>query len=206
MIQYLLEKGQMALLWFSNPANRSRLKGARVEVVAFLIAREPNSSVVLAESAYDSAWMPPQEGVRLKESFEEAFYRCVQDECCINVPPDPRERGRLFYFRHIEYLGILDLPRERWGERLVADDAADTPLSQIQLRKKAYWAAIAILKATSDMIPKPDGKEIVNVGWFEFHRAREVIQKTNRAEKSRIILKGLDICQKHLRGVSRHAS
>lgn len=202
MIKNLVGKAQTALTWLSSPANRLRLRGARIEVIAFVIARQPVSSVLLVESAWDGAWMPPQEGVRLKESFEEAFYRCVQDECGIKVPTDPSERARLFYVRSIQYLNVLDLPRERWGERLVADDAVDTPLSHITLRKKAYWAAIAITTNTSDFLPKPDGREILNVQWLDFERAREIILATNREEKATLLLKGTELCQRHLKGTS----
>lgn len=198
MIEYLLEKVQIVAMWLSSRANRLRLRGARVEVIAFILTRSPITSVLLVESAYGNAWMPPQEGVRLAESFQEAFYRCVQDECGISVPSDPGERRRLFYLRHIQYLDVLELPRERWGERLVADDAIDTPLGHIQLTKKAYWAAIAIVRSTSDITPKPDGREIVNVGWFDLEKARELVRTTNRAEKSAVLLEGLELCQKHL--------
>jgi len=203
MIEYLLEKCQIVAMWLSSRANRLRLRGARVEVIAFILARSPIASVLLVESAYENVWMPPQKGVRLAESFQEAFYRCVQDECGISVPSDPSERRRLFYLRHIQYLDVLELPRERWGERLVADDAIDTPLSHIRHTKKAYWGAIAIVRSTSDIAPKPDGREIVNVGWFEFEKARELVRTTNRAEKAAVILKGFELCQKHLPSLRR---
>src|SRR2546423_9434183 len=97
---------------------------------------------------------------------------------------------------------MVKLPRERWGERLVADDAADTPLSSIKLRRKAYWAAVAMVKDTSDIVPKPDGREIVNIDWFTFDEARELIESTNRNEKVAVLLKGLQICRKHLKGAA----
>ncbi|HLL75112.1 MAG TPA: NUDIX domain-containing protein [Pyrinomonadaceae bacterium] len=200
MINYLIDKSHLVATWLSSRANRLRLRGARVEVVAFVVTRSPVTSLLLVESAYASTWMPPQEGVNLGETFQDAFYRCVQDECGINIPSELGERRKLFYLRHIEYLGMLDLPAERSGERLVADNAADTPLGSIKLKRKAYWAALAIIKDASDMVPEPDGREIVNAGWFDFDKASDLIQSTNRPEKATLLLKGVKLCERHLRG------
>ncbi|OLE54512.1 MAG: hypothetical protein AUG51_07960 [Acidobacteria bacterium 13_1_20CM_3_53_8] len=202
MINYIFDKGHIILMWLTSKANRLRIRGARIEVIAFVLARSPVPSVLLVESAYAKTWMPPQEGVYLSEAFQEAFYRCIHDECGVNIPSDLSERRKLFYLRHVEYLDMLKLPRERWGERLVADDAADTPLSSIKLRRKAYWAAVAMVKDTSDIVLKPDGREIVNIGWFTFDKACELIQSTNRNEKAAILLKGLQLCRKHLKGAA----
>lgn len=200
MLNYLIDKSHVVAMWLSSRANRLRLRGARIEVVAFIVTRSPIISLLLVESAYARTWMPPQEGVNLGETFQDAFYRCVQDECGINVPSEPNERRKLFYLRHIEYLDMLDLPAERSGERLVADNAADTPLDSIKLKRKAYWAALAIIRDASDIVPKPDGREIVNAGWFDLDKARDLIQSTNRPEKASLLLKGVELCEKHLRG------
>ena len=193
-------------MWLTSKANRLRIQGARVELIAFIVTRSPTPAVLLVESVYGKTWMPPQEGVYLSESFTDAFYRCVHDECGIKLPSEVNERRKLFHMRHIEYLDVLELPRDRWGERHVADDAVDTPLSNIKLKKKAYWAAIAIVRETSDITPIADGREVDNVSWFALDKARELIQTTNRAEKAALILKGLDLCQKHLRVSSGDAA
>lgn len=200
MINMLIDKVFVIVTWLSSRVNRLRLQGARIEVMAFVVSRNPTCSVLLVQVPYGNIYMPPQEGVCIRESFQDAFFRCVQDECGINVPLEPNARRRLFYLRHIEYLGVTALPRDRWGERHVADDAADTPLGHVQLKKKAYWAQIAVVKTTSDIEPKPDGREIVNAGWFEFEKARELVQSTNRPEKAALVLKGLALCERHLCG------
>lgn len=184
--------------WLLNPANRLRLMGARIEVIAFITARFPCPSILLVQSVYENIWMPPQEGVKLVESFQDAFFRCVQEECNLFASPDQNQQKKLIYLRNIQYLATVNLPINRQKERLVADDATDTFLSHIPCTKKSYWAAIAILKNTSDITPVPNGNEITKVGWFSFEKARNLIQNTNRTEKANILFKGIELCEKCL--------
>lgn len=189
---------QRAIFWVSSAPNRERLRGARVEAIAYVIARTPEPSILLVKSAKGAAWMPPQEGIGLTETFHDGLYRCLEDECGVAIPEGTKERSRFIHMRLTKYLGTLDLPLERWNERGVADDASGTALERIDQRKKAYWAVIGIVRDRSVVAPVPDGTEIVEAEWVCLDEARYRITKYNRPEKAALLLKGLDFCNKHI--------
>ena len=68
-------------VYLGSPVNRARLRGARIEVIASIWCRQPELQILLGQSSYHEMWMPPQEGVKLKETFEEALRRCLEVEC-----------------------------------------------------------------------------------------------------------------------------
>lgn len=142
--------------------------------------------------------MPPQEGVGLRESFTDALYRCLEDECGLAVPETPRERSRFIHLRSTKHLGTLELPRHRWDERGVADDAAGTALEHIEQRKKAYWAVVGIVRDRSGLEPQADGVEVQEATWLGMSEARRRIAEHNRPEKAQLLLRGLGICERHL--------
>ena len=104
--------------WLFSKPNRARLIfRARVEVIACVVARQPTLSILLGQSHYHSMWMPPQEGVHLKESLEDALKRCLTVECGVSKTTfDPQKR--LIHLKSITYFDKLLLPSERQGERL----------------------------------------------------------------------------------------
>jgi ADP-ribose pyrophosphatase YjhB (NUDIX family) len=170
--------------------------------MAFIVTREVELSILLAQSPYHGMWMPPQEGVRLSESFPEALRRCLEVECGLDLPGDPKSLARYFHVRSYRFMGVLELPPERHGERLVADDAVGTALESVTLKRKAYWMATVVVGSPSDIAPEPDGKEIVNLRWFPFRDASEVISTTNHEPKAALLVRSLEACRRDLQGGS----
>jgi hypothetical protein len=191
---------QYAIRWLSSRPNRLRLRGARVEVIAFIMAREPEASILLGQSPLQETWMPPQEGVGLEETFEAALFRCLSVECGVDLPAERNLLERTLYVRSIRYVGLLKLPTHRHGSRLVADDAAGTLLESIVLRRKAYWAATIVLGNQDRVSTKPDGNELVNLKWFSREEARKIITMTNRPDKAALLVRCLDECFANLHG------
>ncbi len=60
--------------------------------------------------------------------------------------------------------------------------------------------ATVILSSQDDVAPKPDGKEIVDLRWFSFSDAAQVIRATNHSEKADLLLKALSKCKHDLTG------
>jgi ADP-ribose pyrophosphatase YjhB (NUDIX family) len=203
MLDSLLDPGRRLLFWFSSKPNRLRVRGARIEVMAFLVTRNPHPSILLAKSVYHDIWMPPQEGVKLNESFIEALHRCLEVECGIDLPPDPKQLARHIHVRSCRFVGIVPLPRERHGERPVADDAPGTALEVVTLKRKAYWMATVVLKSQADISFTADGKEISELRWFSVEDARETIRRTNHPEKAELLLRAMHMCRQDISGGSR---
>jgi ADP-ribose pyrophosphatase YjhB (NUDIX family) len=188
--------------WLSSSANRWRILGARVEVIACVLCRTPEPSILLGQSPYHSMWMPPQEGVNIKENFHNALLRCLKVECGLAVPVNTAHGSRKLHFRSVRFLGQVPLPTERRGERPIADDALGTWLESIPLRRKAYWMATVLVADRADIKPKSDGKELIDIAWYTIAEARNVISRTNHADKARLLLKLLDECEKDLVGAT----
>jgi ADP-ribose pyrophosphatase YjhB (NUDIX family) len=201
-IRSILTSLARPIRWLSSKANRARLTGARVEVIACMVCRSPEPSILLAQSPYHNMWMPPQEGVNLKETFHQALRRCLQVECGINMPVNPAHFAKAFQVRSIRYVGEVPLPLERRNERPIADDVHGTWLESVTLRRKAYWMATIVVSNQSDISPKADGKELLGFAWYTLPEARKVIQATNHAPKARLLLQLVDACERDLRGAS----
>lgn len=189
--------------WLLSKPNRARVRGARVEIIACIICRQPEPSILLGQSPYHGMWMPPQEGVNLKDSFREALRRCLQVECGIRVPVDPAHNSKKLHFRSIRFLGEVALPTERRGERPIADDVHGTWLESISLRRKAYWMATILVANQNDVSPKADGRELLACAWYSLSDARRVIRETNHFEKAKLLLTLLDACERDLLGAPR---
>jgi hypothetical protein len=144
--------------------------------------------------------MPPQEGVNLKETFAQALHRCMEVECGLDLPADPTQLARYMHVRSYRFLGTIPLSKERQGERLVADDASGTALEVVKLKQKAYWMATVLLGNAADVVPKADGKEIIDLQWFSFEAARQRIATTNHPEKAELLLRLLQLCRQDLEG------
>lgn len=203
MLDKFFELGSKVVFWLSSRPNRLRLRGTRVEVIAFIVCQHPELSILLGQSHYHKMWMPPQEGVRLGESFEGALYRCLEVECGLDLPETPKALARALHVRSIRRMGTLDLPQERHGERLVADDAVGTPLESVVLRRKAYWMATILVGTQHDIAHRANGKELIDLKWFTFQEAYDVIQRTNHPEKAELLVKCLNACKQDLRGAMR---
>ena len=203
MFDKVFELASKVPVWLSSRPNRLRLRGSRVEVMAFILCEYPELSILLGQSKYHKMWMPPQEGVKLAESFEEALYRCLGVECGLDLPESPKALARALHVRSIRYVGTLDLQEERHGERLVADDALGTALESIVLKRKAYWMATILVAARQDIAPRADGKELLDLKWFTLEEAHDVIQKTNHPEKGELLAKCLTACKRDLQAATR---
>lgn len=197
----IVELVSKATLWLSSPANRLRLRGTRIEVIAAVVCREPEPSILLGKSPYHSIWMPPQEGVNMKESFKDALVRCLEVECGLDLPDEDRALDRALYLRSIRYVGAVELPTERHGERLIADDALGTQLESVTMTQKAYWMATVILKSRNDIDPKADGREFLGFEWYSLEEARKIICATNHAKKAELLEECINMCARDLRGV-----
>lgn len=200
MLDKLLDPGRRLLFWFSSKPNRLRVSGARIEVMVFLVTRDPKPSILLAKSVYHDMWMPPQEGVKLNESFTEAMHRCLEVECGVDLPPDPKQLARHMHVRSCRFVGVLPLAPERHGERPVADNAPGTALEAVALRRKAYWMATVILRSRDDIAPVADGKEIIELDWFFLEDARRVVRQTNHPEKAGLLMQAIRMCSQDLSG------
>lgn len=198
MLDKLVEWGGKVALWATSKPNRLRLSGARIEVIAMVVSLNPTQQVLLGESRY-GAWLLPQEGLLLDESFAEALNRCLRDECRIEVPADPTLRRRLFYLHSIQYVDTLDLPEERIGERPVADDAPGTAFESVKLRKKAYWLATLIVKSPAEFPAHADGTELRSITWKSLPDARGILKRTNVDPKASLLTECIDRAGKVLK-------
>ena len=204
-IKELLDVMLHPATWLGDRANRVRLFGGRVQIIALVLTRDPEAMVLLGKSPYHDMWMPPQEGVNLNEKFPQALRRCLEVECGLSLPPGDLDYSKLIHVRSTRYMGAIDLPPERHGERPVADDVLGTPLEHVKLKKKAYWVATVIVKSTSDISPIPDGKELKELKWFSLSEARDVIVRTNHRPKANLLLRCLDQAKRDLYGANREA-
>jgi ADP-ribose pyrophosphatase YjhB (NUDIX family) len=187
------------LLWLSGRTNRKRLAGARVEVIGFLMVRTPEPAILLAKSVYDGYWMPPQEGVNFRESLLGALARGFAEECSLQLL-DPAGKVRSdVTLRDISYLGTLRLPPERWGERSIAGNVGDSPLSHIRMTKKAYWGAFIIAHDREALECHPNMREITELCWMTFDQAAVAVRH-NRPEKGALLLAGLRRAMQHVSG------
>lgn len=202
MISKLLEIGKSVGLWLSNKPNRLRMRGSRIEIIALILTRLPNPSVLLGQSPYHKMWMPPQEGVNQNESFISALRRCLRDECGLPITEGEETLGPAFYLRSIRFTRVIPLPPGRQGERLVADNVAGTPLESVILRSKAYWLATILVKHREAIVPKADGSELLAIKWFDLEEAEREIKETNHSDKADLLLKCFQDCRKDLFGAA----
>jgi hypothetical protein len=190
---------QRATLWLSNKPNRLRLRGSRIEVIAAVLTRKPFPSILLARTAgYGGTWTLPQEGVGLKETFDDALYRCLVVECGFDRPQSRDQLERNLYLRSHRYLGLLDLPPVRHGERPVADDAVGTILESVKLKRKAYWVSTVLVASQDQVTFRPDGNELGELRWYEIERAADRLRECNRPEKSELLARAIQEAARHL--------
>ena len=204
MLDKLVEWGVKIAEWATSKPNRLRLSGARIEVIAMVLSLNPTPQVLVGESRY-RVWLLPQEGVKLKETLDDALIRCLREECKIDVPAEAGQRRQLFYQHSIQYLDTLDLPADRIGERLVADNAQGTPYESVELRKKAYWLATLMVQNPSEFPAIADGTELTKLTWMPLAQARETLKKTNDAPKAALLTLCIDRAAKVLKGRVRPA-
>lgn len=188
------------IVWLTSRPNRARLRGARVEVILFIVTRSPNPSVLLARSPYYDIWMPPQEGVHLSETFDDAVHRCLRVECGIDVADSELRSNETCRLRSIKYLGGLPLQRQRHGERPVADDAIGTWMEAIELKAKAYWMATLWVPDASHLSFSADGTELLELRWASIDEARARIVNSNHPGKRELLVRALDTCERLLKG------
>lgn len=198
ILKNVVEALTRAVSWFSSRANRSRILGARVQTIACILCRDTDIWILLGQSRYHNTWMPPQEGVDLDEDFEEAFSRCLKVECGLDQVAQQSLR-----VRSCKYVGQITLPKNRWGERPVADSVYGTFLESITLKAKAYWMMSAIVSRKYDIDPKPDGIELAKLSWHTLENARDLIQRTNHADKAELLMDVLSQCERDLLGAPR---
>jgi len=173
--------------WFSKPSYL-RLTGHRIEVIVFLIRlKDEVPQILLGHSTYKN-WMPPQEGVDLKESFEEAVIKCLNSECSIDTTKlvDNKE----LYIRSIRYINTLKLEENRVGERPIADNANEHAIGFVKMKSKAYWSATVRVSDELEELDnlKPNKLELTEVKWCEIDEAISLIKSSNRPEKSDLLV------------------
>jgi len=203
MIDKAVEPVQKVGLWLSSRPNNLRLREAGVEIIALIIAREPENSVLLVQSPYHKTWVRPQESVHLYENSEDALHMCTQVERGVELPPYSVELEKAFYLCSIQYLGTLDRTHERWGERRVVDDAAGTSLELIKLSRKAYYKATPLFADSYNLNPKADGKEFLNFQEFRFEDAKYAILNANHRSKAKLLVQALMECKRDIAGVPK---
>ena len=161
--------------------------------------KTPQTSVLLVRSVYDKCWMFPQEGVLLKEQLLAAADRGLGEECGLNLIDSNGKLKPKLHVRDVRYVGSLELPKERWGERAVAGNVGDGPMSQIVLKKKAYWA-VFVLSEELGSTPMPNEVEVDIAKWCTLNEAAELI-RSNRPGKQALLMRVLRIGVQHLVGV-----
>jgi ADP-ribose pyrophosphatase YjhB (NUDIX family) len=184
-------------LWLTSRTNRQRLGGARVEAIVVLMRKTPQT-VLLVRSVYDKCWMFPQEGVLLKEDLLAAADRGLREECGLELLNTDGKLKPKLHVRDLRYIGSLELPKERWGERAVAGNVGDGPMSQIVLKKKAYWAVFVLLEEPGP-IPLPNEVEVDIAKWCTLNEAAELV-RSNRPGKQALLMRILRIGMQHLVG------
>ncbi|QDC44585.1 NUDIX domain-containing protein [Methylophilus medardicus] len=194
----LVSKTVSPIKWVADRKNISRLLGARVQVVVCVITREPDSSILLAKSIYHDRWMPPQEGVNLKDSFKDAVDRCLSQEFGL----DSKIRKELLSnnIKSIRYIATIPLIKDRRNERLVADDAIGTWMEHISMTKKAYWKCTIIIDKQDSIKPVPNMTEVLDFKWYALAEARKVIQSSNLPDKANLLLTIFDKCHNDIHG------
>ncbi|WP_147315696.1 hypothetical protein [Asanoa ferruginea] len=146
--------------------------------------------------------MPAQEGVNYRESFLAAVARGLSEECDVSIFDREGQLKSNYYLRDIEYVDTLWLPYERWGERAVVGGSEDNFFSQIQMRKKAYWAAFIIVDQMKAVQGRPNLREVNRVEWKTFDNAATLI-RGNRSDKAELLFRCLQKGMQHLVGSRR---
>jgi hypothetical protein len=198
-IKDLLKWSSAPLLWLSSRPNRKRLGGARVEIIGMVMCAQPAPQILMVKSVYDNCWMPPQEGVNLREPLVDALARGLSEECNFSINESDGTLKSDYYLRDVEYVDTLWLPPERWGERAVAGNVVDTPFSHIVLRKKAYWVAYLIVGDVRVVRTRPNLREVVDVVWMSADEAATAMQ-ANRDDKAALLARCLQKGMQHLLG------
>ena len=165
MIQTLQPLAEL-ILKLTDKQNRYRFDGARIEVITCVITNKPEKSILLIESIRGNSWLPPQEGVEPNEMFGDAALRCLNEECNLKLPEKKSDIPQMLNHRKDEFIGILDLPESRHGEREVVKNSQNTYYRNIIMRKKAYWSSIFIVASQDALKLTPNETEIVNLAWF----------------------------------------
>lgn len=197
MTQFLNPFGRFAL-WAANKQNRLRLKGVRVEVVACIITKSPEDSILLIKSGAGGAWIPPQEGVEVNEKFSDAMFRCLHEECLFEFPENKSLLAQTFNHKITEYLGTIELPKNRWGSRNIVKDSHNIYLANIKMKRKAYWVSINLIKDQDSISVSPNGTEAVDLKWFPISEAKRVIKESNPEDKSRLLIQALNMCENYM--------
>jgi GAF domain-containing protein len=187
---------RLALLWCSSSMNRQRVSGARVQACLFAVTNNPEPSILMVRSVFDE-WSVPQEGVMIGETVSEAAWRGLEEELGVRVDDAGGER-QLATQRDLRYLGRVGLPPERHGERPIADNVGDGPLSLITMRAKAYWGVFLIFRSQLDVVATPNEREVDAAEWCSVSDALERISGTVRDGKAELIARGISDAASHL--------
>jgi len=133
----------------------------------------------------------------LTESIEDAAWRCLDEEVGLQVD-DPGRRRQIATLRDTRFLATLALPPDRRGERPVADDVGDGPLSLVELRAKAYWLTTLLFRSQSDVSAVANGREVDAVEWCTLAQARQRIVESARPEKAEVLEAALEHAERTL--------
>jgi putative (di)nucleoside polyphosphate hydrolase len=181
----LIDIIKLAFRIFFDRKVRLQLLGYRPEVVCLVRENNPASRyLVIQPSARPSLWVPPHEGITLKETIEDAVIRCLGIELGLGEAN--------IQFRRSVWLGKRVLPESRWDERDIQFSLRGI-FSKHKMIGKAYFGAFVIADAAATV--KPNGAEVKKWDWVNANEFRKRI-KTNSKDKIPILEK---LCQEFIK-------
>lgn len=155
---------------------RLQLMGYRPEVICFVrSSNHDDRHLMITPGGDHSVWIPPQEGIEMNESVEQAALRCLEVELGLS-------KSEVHYRRSI-WVGKRFLPPTRWGERDLQYSLRGL-LGDSPMVGKAYYAALLI--ANTDATIQSNSAEIYRWEWVDKEEFQSRI-KTNHPSKVEIL-------------------
>jgi ADP-ribose pyrophosphatase YjhB (NUDIX family) len=173
-----LELLRILLKWVVDRSSRLVLQGYRPEVICLIRGTDVVGKYLLVSSrAHQVGWAPPQEGLELNESIEDAVKRCLLNELGLEESS--------IQFRKSAWIGKRILHHDRWGERDLRYSLRGL-IGQEQMIGKGYFAALVIVDSNATITANP--AEISDWAWFEPQQYAEQVA-TTPPDKAEILRK-----------------
>lgn len=176
----------LALKYFGKKTDRMRFRGYRIQVIVVVSTTGEEPKLLITRSGFGSVWSFPQEGVEPNETFDAAAIRCLVEECGYN-----KDTKNKLHLRNISFLGSVNLPERRWGERSVVQDAAGGLYDNVVMDKKAYWVARYFVSESSISLFSPDNIEVLELEWAKKGDAIERIRGSVDPSKAEMLIASL---------------
>jgi putative (di)nucleoside polyphosphate hydrolase len=155
MIDYTFIK--LAAKFAFDRGVRARLFGYRpVAMCIVQAAGGGNRYLLVVPEMNHSIWAPPQEGIRVNESIEDAAHRCLKVELGI-------EEGQV-QFRRSCWLCSRVLPKGRWGERDLEYSLAKMKYGYAMIGKAYFGALVAV---AGDVKIRVNPAEVHDYAWVD---------------------------------------